>query len=644
MAARALRIIGWTAGGLAGLLVMAALFLAFLFDWDWLRGSAGERAGRALGRDIAVGALDVDLGRVTRVHLAEVRVGNPGWTKAPEMARIEAVDLAVRTWPLLTGKVVLEDLRLTRPVVSLEKHPDGRANWQFAENPEAATAVKAGAPEHRGEFPVIRSLAVDDGRLRFHDPANSIEIDSRINTVTGGDPADRKVTLTGNGSIGGQPTRIDLEAGSLLELREGEAPYPLRLQADIGPTRLHASGTIAEPVAMRGFDLTLMAAGPDLSAITSVIGVPLPKTKAYRLEGKLLRQGDSWTVRDFDGRVGDSDLSGGATLVTGGERPTLRANLSSDRLALADLAGLIGAEPGREDITRGPDRVLPARPLNLDQLRTIDMNVRFAGRRVEAPGLPIRGLDAQVVIEDGRARIDPLVFELAQGAFAGSVGLDATRDPPGVAIDMTVRRVDLRQFLAATRFAPETSGTLAGRVEITGRGRSTADVLAGADGRVTLLMASGSLSNLVLEAAGLDVAEALGFVLTRDRPVPIRCLVADFAVEGGVAASRALVLDTTDTVVTGQGRIDFGSEALDLRLEPNPKDPSLLSSRTPVSVTGTLGRPGLAIDPAPPATRGGLAVALGALLTPLAAIVPFLEPGLGEDQPCGELIQQAQAR
>lgn len=641
--ARALRVAGWVVGGLVGLVVLAALFLVFVFDWGWLRGTAGERAGRALDRDVAIAAIDVDLGRVTRIRLGGVRVGNPAWTKAAEMAQFESIDVAVRLWPLLTGTVELDFVRLTRPVVRLEKHPDGRTNWQFGENPKAAAAAEAAAPEHRGEFPIIHRLTIDDGRLSYRAPADGIDLDTRIDTATGGDPANRRVTLEGSGTIEGQPTRIDLEGGSLLELREGGTPYPLRVQAEIGPTRLRTAGTISEPVKLTGFDLDLMAAGPDLAALGVVIGVPLPKTRPYRLEGKLLRQGPNWTVRGFDGRVGDSDLAGGATLVTGGKRPVFRANLVSDRLALADLAGLVGAEPGKEDVTKGPDKVLPARDLDIARLRTIDMDVHFTGRRVEAPGLPIDGLDARVVVEDGRARFQPLVFEIAQGAFAGGVMLDATGEVPAASIDMTVTRVDLRRFLAGSRFADETSGTLAGRVELSGRGRNTADVLAEADGRVTLLMADGSLSNLALEAAGLDIAEALGFVLTRDRAVPVRCLVADFAVQSGIATSGTLVLDTTDTVVTGRGRIDFASEAMDLRLVANPKDPSPLAARAPVLIGGTLGDPSIAIDPAAPAAKGGLAAALGALVTPLAAILPFLEPGLGEDQPCAELIQQAQA-
>jgi uncharacterized protein involved in outer membrane biogenesis len=269
--------------------------------------------------------------------------------------------------------------------------------------------------------------------------------------------------------------------------------------------------------------------------------------------------------------------------------------------------------------------------------------VHFTGEHVEAPGLPIDRLSAALTIDAGQARLDPLAFTIAQGSFAGTVELDGRADMPRARLAMDIRRMDLHRFFAGTRFAPQTSGTLAGHLELAGRGRSTAELLGGADGRATLLMAGGSLSALLIEAAGLDIAKALGLALGRDQPMAVRCLVADFGLSGGDARTRALVLDTEGAVITGDGDINLRNERMGLRLTAHPKDASPFSARAPVLVNGTLKKPTIGIDPAAEAARGGLAVALGALLTPLAAIIPFLEPGLGEDQDCGRLIQQAQA-
>jgi len=61
-----------------------------------------------------------------------------------------------------------------------------------------------------------------------------------------------------------------------------------------------------------------------------------------------------------------------------------------------------------------------------------------------------------------------------------------------------------------------------------------------------------------------------------------------------------------------------------------------------VLINGRLGDPQFGIDPSQAIARGAAAAVLGALLTPLAALLPMIELGLGEDSPCHKLIRQAQ--
>lgn len=641
---RPVQVMAWIGGGLAAVIVLAALFLAFIFDWNWLRGTIGRQAGGSLGRGVAIeGPLEVHLGRVVTLHAENLRLANAPWARQPDMARFEAVDISVRLLPLLAGRVELPEVRLVRPRIDLEKNERGEANWDFRANPKSAAATKAAVPQSRATFPVIDHLVVEDGRLAYRDPKAGIDINSHIATATGGDPAHQQVTLNGQGSFKGEPAHLTLTAGSLLSLRDPRNPYPLHLDAAIGATHARVDGTIDEPVKMEGVNLKLALSGRDMADIFPIFGVPIPQTRPYAISGTLLHRGPNWTFQDFQGKVGDSDLSGGLTMVTGGERPILRANLVSRRLALADLAGFIGARPDQPKPSN-PDKVLPDDPVNLDKLRSVDVDVRFTGEQVEAPGLPIDRLEAALQVEHGRARLDPLSFTIAQGSFSGIVELDGRQQVPRARLAMEIRRMDLHRFFAGTRFAARTAGTLAGRLELAGQGRTTAELLGQADGRATLLMSGGALSALLVEAAGLDIAKALGLYLGADRPMPVRCLVADLDVAGGDARTRVLVLDTEGAVITGQGDVNLGSEAMDLRLVAHPKDPSPLSARAPVLVRGTFAKPEVGIDTATEAARGGVAAVLGALLTPLAALVPFLEPGLGKDQDCGALIRQARGR
>jgi AsmA family protein len=126
-----------------------------------------------------------------------------------------------------------------------------------------------------------------------------------------------------------------------------------------------------------------------------------------------------------------------------------------------------------------------------------------------------------------------------------------------------------------------------------------------------------------------------------DRPHPINCLVGNFDVQRGVATAKTFILDTTDTVVEGQGNVNLGDETIYLDLKPHPKDWSPLSLRTPIQVRGTLGEPQVKPHAGGLAARLGAAVGL-AIVAPPAALLPLIETGLGEQNMCSRAFAAAE--
>jgi uncharacterized protein involved in outer membrane biogenesis len=147
-------------------------------------------------------------------------------------------------------------------------------------------------------------------------------------------------------------------------------------------------------------------------------------------------------------------------------------------------------------------------------------------------------------------------------------------------------------------------------------------------------MGRGQISNLVMELAGLDIAEALKFLVEGDRKIPIRCAFGDFSVQDGLMTSRALAFDTTDTIIVGAGTISLKQETLQLKLRPRPKDRSLLVFRSPLIVEGTFKQPRFHPDFARVGLRAALALVLGNIAPP-AALLATLELGPGKDANCG---------
>jgi uncharacterized protein involved in outer membrane biogenesis len=114
-----------------------------------------------------------------------------------------------------------------------------------------------------------------------------------------------------------------------------------------------------------------------------------------------------------------------------------------------------------------------------------------------------------------------------------------------------------------------------------------------------------------------------------------------FDVLDGRANADNVVIDTQNVLITGHGQINLDSEALDLTIQGHPKKIRLVRIRSPIELRGTLARPAVRVEPGSLVKQGGVAVAIGALLTPLAALLAFVDPGLAKDQNCTELLASA---
>jgi hypothetical protein len=121
----------------------------------------------------------------------------------------------------------------------------------------------------------------------------------------------------------------------------------------------------------------------------------------------------------------------------------------------------------------------------------------------------------------------------------------------------------------------------------------------------------------------------------------VRCGVANFKATHGDLKATTFVIDTTNVLVTGNGQIDLKNEALDLSLRGQPKKVRMLRLRTPIIIRGSLLQPKIGVQPGKLAAQTGGAVALGALLTPVAALLAFVDGGLAKDANCAALLQQA---
>lgn len=624
-------------GEIAGAIALAIALLWLVFDWNWFKGPVERRVTAATGREFHIlGNLDVDLSMKPLIRMDGLTLANAPASAEPTMATAKRLAFRVDLWKFIKGDVILPEVTLTDPTLLLEVDKAGKGNWIFDED---------GPPT---EWPLIRQLFVSDGELHYRNPKRRTDV---LVDVRSGEPSkdSRRAPLLidGGGKYGGNNFKVAGRIQSPLVLEDATKPYHIDLKATAGATTATAKGSLQGAFQMTGFDLDFSLAGADMSQLYPLLGIAVPPTPPYKLRGRLGHVGRTWTFNRFTGRVGDSDLAGDSSFDTGGVRPFLRARLVSKRLDLDDLGGFVGLAPqtgggettsptqAQQSVAQKTDsRVLPSRPFELERLRSMDADVTLKAQRINSPPLPLDAMDAHIFIDAGLLRLDPLAFDAAGGRIEGKITLDARKDLIATSADVRVRGLELPKLFPDAKLTQDSTGKISGRIDLDGKGNSVAMMLASSDGDVGLVMGRGRISNLLLEYAGLDIAESLKFLLGKDHVVPIRCAYADFGVKDGLMTSRQLAFDTTDTAILGDGTINLDDETLDLTLKPRPKDRSWLSLRSPLVVGGTFADPSFRPDAKALTLRGGVALALGSLAPP-AALLALFERGPGEDLDCG---------
>ncbi len=641
----------YISAGVAASLAIAIAILIAIWDWNWFRGPLARFASARMHREVTIaGDLNVHIWSWQPwATVDKIRIANPGW--APDkgdMAQIDRIAVQIRLLPLFRGDVDLRLLRFDRPNVKLYADAQGRKTWDFSDGRRAEPT----------RLPPIRNFIINDGRLRYQDVKRGLNFNGTINAAEKLGAANRGFEMRGNGALNRYPFQLRVTGGPLLNI-DKDVPYPFDAYVRAGETVLTARGAVPKPFDLGQFNMNATARGPDMADLYGLTGIALPNTPPYNLRGRLTRDEQVYKVTGLNGRVGDSDLAGDLSVDTGRERPFLKADLRTRSLDFDDLGALFGGAPSTapgETASSGQkvmahnlnaqQRIFPDSTLAVERIRAIDADVSYRATSIRDTPIHLRAGSVKVKLDDGLLRADPLRLDLPQGQVTGHVQLNARKATPVTNLDLRLSNARIEQLIPIRSPGGPlpVTGALVGRARLTGTGDSVHKAFASADGEVMVVLPNGEIREAFAELMGVNVVKGLGLLLKKDQDkVPIRCGVAHFQTNNGVMRANRIVFDTKPVVVTGSGEVNLGSERMSFRMQGHPKEFRLVRLMLPVTAKGPIRGPKLGVEPGKAIAQGGIAVALGSLLSPIAAVLPFVDPGLAKDANCSALLANASA-
>lgn len=647
-----LRIAAWPLGILAALAV--GIVLCELIGWPFLKNSLQNNLAQRLQRPVEFGdEFRLKLFGSIRLDASALRIGPPADLAADSPlgddlvnARNAHLEIPYSTvWQIIRKQdrqrpPRITSLRFNELDAALKRTADGRANWVFTTSvPEEA---KQPAP-----LPIVDELVVERGRLVFDDAILKIALDAKVSTHEGARAGEmnkqRGLLVEGRGEREEQPFDFRVTSSGVLPLaaRDASSVVPITIRLNSGESKFGFDGTGADLFSLQAIDGEATLAGQSLAKVGDALGLTLPTTEAFTLKGRLRKSGQVWSLKQAGLAVGDSRLGGEFTVDRRPAVPLLTGQLTGSRLVLADLLPAFGAaRPGTGNPKPPPGQVVPEKEFDIPALHAMNADVKVRLQRAELGQLfrqPLAPLEGDLSLDAGVLTLTNVLARAAGGEVKGQLGLDGTQENPLWTVDLRWAGIELDQWLRPRNAMSQSdkpsgekpgyiSGKLGGHAQFEARGKSTQRMIGSTDGMVQAWVRDGTISHLVIEAVGIDIAQGLGLLLVGDDALPMHCAVVKADAKNGTFTPEVALVDTRDSTVFIEGSVSLADERYALKMTSKPKDISPASLRTPVRMEGSFAKPELTLEKKPIAGRVLAAVALAAI-HPLAALIPFFDAG-----------------
>lgn len=608
--------------------LVAAIALMFV-DWNAHRDTLARLVERYTDYEVErLERLDIDLYFPTRVRIEDFRITQDLPDSAFRVAEGGSVEVALAPLSLLSGRPRIRDLT-----------SDG-LRVELASPPEPAPANAETAP-----LPLLEHAEVTDAEVvyRMADPEAPpyrLRIERFEVAQAGGDGP---VALSGRGELLALPFTVEGELAPIEQLASGAEPGPVRIDATVAGDIFAIEGDALLAGADGSFDGVITAEGSHLAELIRPFR-EVERLPAYSLRTRLRQGPDGIALTELRARLGESEVSGEASIEMHEPLPHIRADLDIPLLQHHDYAPLVPVEVLVEP--EEEPEVLSRDPIDSSGLRRLnaDLKLRLGEYRGEGPAEMFRNMQVTAKLRDGELIANPLEADIGSGKVGGALVV-RNRDDNTTQLEgkLSASAIDVPALLAPHLDEGDPrdyfNGQLFASARFTTAGSSPYDWTRGLDGGLALAVEQGSISLLAIEALGLHVTgTALAWL--RDNPLTeLHCLIGVIDIEQGVMDVQQFLISTPTANVVMDGEVDLREEHLDLKLESHSKDLNVIATGSPIGISGKLDDIGIDVLSGELAARVGGAALLAAA-APVLALLPMTQTGEEQLGRCREVESQ----
>lgn len=318
---------------------------------------------------------------------------------------------------------------------------------------------------------------------------------------------------------------------------------------------------------------------PQIKPVTLKADLSMPSLQAAELKLSALT-------------VGKSTVHGTVSVKNIPTRPDVTVAIRGDGVELRDYMvpkGHGNSEQSASPPEAGGDdtaRVIPATPLPLEALRSMDAELSLALAAVTLGGQPLGASVLRMRLQGGDVETQEARFGLGAGAILAEFALQQKNDEASLLVDIQSQDLDIAVLWPLMGMSKAlVQGPAMLKVDLATQGEDIRGLAASLDGNLTWKMDSG---NIDFAAVGDEFG--LGALLPGGGQEALSCMTAVMDFDQGLGTLSRLAVHSQPLTLIGGGRLDLRTEQLDMNMVPRARLAGLKTA-VPVDIKGTLAAP-----------------------------------------------------
>jgi AsmA protein len=603
--------------GLVVLIVAAGAVFVMLPPAALLTPIIVKAIASQTGRELKVGAATYAFRPDFVLHFDKMSLSNPEGVSGPDLLQADAFDARINLVQLLKGAVVVDELSITQPLLTLHKDASGKVNWALPpQNPNVRIGL----------------FSLQNGTLNYQDDqaGRSFEVTKLGGTLMQNGAA-MEAKVSGVTTWRSEPVTLNADISDIQALGAGKASA---VTAEV--TSKNISASVKGNATTNGLQGTFTASTPSAVELAQWFGSAPPASVrlgaaslAGTIDATLARVALQKTQLTLDGATSTWDVALDLTA-----KPKLSGSITTPLLDVTALSapapervGLEALSPAPSGVTIVPaykslsndldklDQQLGSAPpsvavqaaapapsmwstavVDLGALDAVDVDLKAQADHVHVGKLDATGAVATVVVTDGKlnASIQQLTIDnghvTAQFALLGAQKSTPAQTSVTLGVDNVPVDTILKQFTAN---APLTGATKLD-VSASGQGRTQRDLVGSLTGKASFSISNGAIAGFDLRNMILQWWQSWSFDPTRKTEFSV--LRGNYDIhQGDLRSISDLAFTGKDVDISSNGDINLSTGTIDqsVRLQLTPPPTHL---PIPLKVSGTLTSPSVGID------------------------------------------------